>query len=913
MIVKFDSLNRLEVPSFYLCNPGSQYRNGVISNVLGALTDLSDRELVLNFNATSELNFRVNLAHRADPEDDAYVTMLYNGVLNRRMIFVENIGYFSITDVQDGYDGGYHYKDVTAMSAEVEIENKLLPYIKDGTYQFSQLFETIVKTIPMWTIGEVNLDVSKKYRTFEDVPTDKNALAFMLEDMQDAYECIFLFDCVKRQINVYDQNNYVMETQIHITKDDVINSLVISENSDNLYTALNVQGDENLNISPVNPLGANIIYNFDYYVSWMTPGLQAKMRDWNALVASKEKEYHDINLNYYNKLTEQSGFKAEIDRLKIQIDMYKRCKDNIVAEGSTATVESYNKVIEQNGGTPVGVQPEISDTLAEIDKLIAAANESMAATQAKLNTVTAEMEKLKESMVAIQNAIGLKTYFTKDEYDELSNYIYEGDYKDEYIAVNDLMTYADKFKQMETLYKRAKDQLKKAAFPTQEFSVDAENFLFAKAFEQWSEQLETGCLINVEVREGDIAALFLSNITVNYDDRNLRMTFGNRFNRFDQKSLFNGVLGDIKKSANSVNYIKDILYPIKDGKFDEMQEAIESSTMLTKENAMSSKDQEILIDDTGILGRKLVSPGRYDPKQIKITNQTIVFTDDEWSTAKTALGYFLFNNPKTGEIEERYGVVADTLIGSMVLSEEVGIYNTNNSITLDNNGFVLTSDYTTQSPSAHVFTIQKKLLGEDGLPYYDKQLYIDDNGNVVLNGTIKIQTAPGSGTTMGDLSSKVEATGSELTNLDSKIKNTTDNLNNRITEESENLSSRLNDTIKGTISSLDGKIGALSSTIDANYIEVQKSITDQLNAYKAEVGQYMTYDGNGLTLGSTTSSFKTLIDNKGMYFKQGDTIVSYVNNHQLHIPNAVIENTMILGKFFFSPRADGGCSLVWQD
>ena len=49
-----------------------------------------------------------------------------------------------------------------------------------------------------------------------------------------------------------------------------------------------------------------------------------------------------------------------------------------------------------------------------------------------------------------------------------------------------------------------------------------------------------------------------------------------------------------------------------------------------------------------------------------------------------------------------------------------------------------------------------------------------------------------------------------------------------------------------------------------------------------------------------------------MYFKQADTTVAYINNNQLYIPNAVIQNTLTLGKFFFSPRVDGGVSLVWQ-
>ena len=355
MKVKFDSLNRFEVPKFFVCSPGSQYKSGLLTNVLGCLSDTSDEELVLNFGAMSELNFRINRIKREDPDENAYTLMLYRALQNRRLIFVEDVGYFSISSVSDDYVNGVHYKDIKAESCEVEMQNKLVPYIEDGTYLFTDLLEKIVAVLPMWTIGEVNGDVAKKYRTFEGVSTELNALAFLQENMQDAYECIFHFDTINRRIDVYDQNNYFAETQIHITKADVINTLTISEGSEDLYTALNVQGDENLNISPVNPIGTNVIYNFDHYLDWMTDPLREKVVAWQDLVASKESEYYDLNLAYYENLTSQSDLNSEIDRINMQIEMYQRCRDNIVANGSTATVPSYNKVIEENGGVPVGV------------------------------------------------------------------------------------------------------------------------------------------------------------------------------------------------------------------------------------------------------------------------------------------------------------------------------------------------------------------------------------------------------------------------------------------------------------------------------------------------------------------------------------------------------------------------------
>lgn len=54
------------------------------------------------------------------------------------------------------------------------------------------------------------------------------------------------------------------------------------------------------------------------------------------------------------------------------------------------------------------------------------------------------------------------------------------------------------------------------------------------------------------------------------------MEFGNRFTRNDTKSLFDDVLGDIKKSANTLSYIREILYPIRNGEFNSMKEALET-------------------------------------------------------------------------------------------------------------------------------------------------------------------------------------------------------------------------------------------------------------------------------------------------------------------------------------------------
>lgn len=678
MIVRYSSLNRLEKPLFTLCNPGSVYTNGMVNKVVGMLVDTEAEEIVFNFNATSEFNLRVNRITRDDPVENTHVYSVYKAVQNRRLIFVDDIGYFMITNIEDGFDGHNHYKDVTAKSVDAEIAQKMVPFIENGTYRFSSdktgtnkgLLETVVETLPLWTIEHVDDTVAERWRTFEDVDTSINCLAFMLQNMQDAFECIFVFNNITRTISVYDQANYVRQTNIHITKEDLINSLDITENADDLFTAVSVIGDDNVTIAAINPLGTNVIYDFTYYLSWMSDSLSAKVVAWQNAIEAERESYYNLNLGYFNKMTEASNLEMEIEKLDTQITMYNRCRNNIVAENSTDLVGSYNEAIAEAGGEQITIQDSIEETLAVIDNLIAECESNKENNQAILETRQAELEAVKAQVDAVREKLKITSYFTEEEYTELCHYIFEGSYSDDYVVITDIMSYDDKFAQMKILYDRAMSQLQRASQPTQEFSVDVENFIFIKEFEAWSEQLETGCLINVELDVNDIAALFLSNMTINYDDHTLKMTFGNRFNKFDPKSLYDDVLGKITKSANTLAYIKEILYPIKSGEFNSMKEALQTSRNLTMGQALASTGEEVVIDGSGYTGRKLLESGVYDPRQVKLTGKNLVFTDDAWESCKVAIGELLF-----GDKESAYGINAEIIIGDIILGNNLRILN----------------------------------------------------------------------------------------------------------------------------------------------------------------------------------------------------------------------------------------------
>ena len=740
MIVRYDTLKRLETPSLILCNPGSKYDNktGVLSNVIGTLVDCESEETVLNFNATSELNFRVNKIEREDAEENAYTSLLYKSIQNRRLVFLTDIGYFMITSVKDGSSDGIQYKDVTAQSADIEIQQKMIPYVENGTYKFyteeletadaedsdstqkEGLFNKIVSALPLWTIGDIDAAVTKRYRTFEDVDTSLNCLSFMMDNMQDAYECIFVFDIIHRVINVYDQANYVRETSIHLTKDDLINSIDITENADDLYTAISVLGDdENVTISAINPLGTNTIYNFTYYIDWMSAGLGEKVKAWQKAVSNIESEYYTLNENYYTKLKALSDIEFNIQALNTQIALYIKCRNNIVAEGSTDKLQEYNGVIKEVGGKEI-TDPGIGDISKDIEALKQTINDLIAECDGKIgtekekqNSVQSEVDELWNEIIEKRSAVAIENYFNEQEREELNLYIYEGSFKDEYVTITDSMSYTEKFAQMKTLYDRAKTQLKKISEPTQEFSIDVENFLFVQEFEHMSEQLETGCLINVELGENDVAPLFLSNITVNFDDCSMSMTFGNRFNKFDPKSLFENVLGNVSKSANTLDFVKDVIKPISNGEFDNMKSALQTSRDLTMRAALSSGDEEVVIDSSGYTGKSKNADGSDNAMQVKIIGKNIVFTDDGWETCKLAIGRIVLSDESKSEI---YGINAKALIGDIIMGRNLTIKDS------DHNDILSVMDKKIKTYVEDVVTGNEDGMQSDGKPSIIKQI-----------------------------------------------------------------------------------------------------------------------------------------------------------------------------------------------
>lgn len=469
----------------------------------------------------------------------------------------------------------------------------------------------------------------------------------------------------------------------------------------------------------------------------------------------------------------------------------------------------------------------------------------------------------------IQGILNMESFLGESLWLECISYKREDTYSNSNY-ISDGLNNGELFNRALEFIEVAKKEIYKSSTLQHSISSTLKNLLVMKEFEPIVDKFSVGNWIRVKI-DDEVYRLRLIYYSIDFDDlENISVEFSDVKKYADGVSDSQSILNQAASMASSYDAVtRQASQGSKSNK--QLEDWTTKGLALTKMKIIDNADnQNIVWDSHGLLCREYRPiTDDYSDKQLKIINKGLYLTDDNWLTSKAGIGNFNFYNPETGQTEDGYGVIADKLVGNLILSEKVGIYNTSNSIELNSNGLTITAKGV---DNQKLFSIEKIEKDENGNETQKKLLFVDSDGDLVLNGSIRID--------------------SDDSDMNPSI-STIDDMNKWMTYETESLS---NEIIKKA--------------------DEQKEYADYiLNEYKTEIGQYITYDSNGLTLGAVGSNFKTVIDNLGIYFKEcseeGDVTVSYVTNRQLHIPNAVIDTTLRLGNFFFSPRTDGSVSLIW--
>jgi hypothetical protein len=210
------------------------------------------------------------------------------------------------------------------------------------------------------------------------------------------------------------------------------------------------------------------------------------------------------------------------------------------------------------------------------------------------------------------------------------------------------------------------------------------NFIGLSDYSVFTTQTDVGTIVTAELKREIVIESVLLEMSFDFNDpENFEMKFSNRLRLDDHNFIFSDLIGSAVGSSSSVSFNGGQWSNWNDNYKDDVSTFINSSLNATLNKLINSTKQEIVIDTNGLKGRRKTG-NTYDPKQVWLTSSILAFTNDNWSTAKAALGNISIPGGGTA-----YGLVADVIVGRLLAGNSLRISNEANNFILDNTGAFL--------------------------------------------------------------------------------------------------------------------------------------------------------------------------------------------------------------------------------
>ena len=779
MVIDFSKLDLKKQPVLLLCD-GS----GTPIQYLGYAFNV---EAELHYNETSSLSF--DYPAFVDGEETPH----YKDISGMHEVLWKDVGYFILTNPEESNDGSKRIKSCKAYSAEYEFTYKQITF-ESGTYDFydpikleNTVMGRIMELMPSWHIGEVDSSLTGKYRTFDSIT--ENAYNFIKGTVQDIYQCIFDFDVLNREVSVRCVDSSVSSSPVYLSTKNLAKEIKIEEQTEDIFTCLDVSGADGVNIRTVNPLGTNKIYDLSYFMTESNVGTEIKKQydSWNAAYEASRLPYFNTSIEMVIEQSRLANAEAKLTTLKGELGTLQSklsAEIDIQASGSSTTdntasikqeiSKKEDEIADQEGIIEVSKKKvndflialkKIKDSLAfkeffndnqlkTVNKFIkeSAIQESSFVvpsvntytTSDRNENVTSGIVEVKKSKVMVvitsnekeifsfkggdllltvnrkklsssiisgviersksDNSFVFTAYLNDGEYDKASDSgssfpsgcvsitgtctttshdcIKEattGAWSDGTAISCSGITGYFYLTENATEYQRRSvewdlldygmEVLRGISWPSYTFSVDSCNFLVPEDFVAFRNSLKFGQKIYLDIGDRVIEPILIG-CTFSFEDlSDLKLEFGDKYNcrdaRFNladllDKSISMGKSVDLSK----YNYNAFVDSGASNSVLDFMQSALDAS----KNAVLAGADQAITLDQTGLRLRKSDGNGGFLPEQIWAINNNIVFTDDDWDTAKMAIGKFTDEN-----LGSCWGVVAPNIVGTLLAGNNLVI------------------------------------------------------------------------------------------------------------------------------------------------------------------------------------------------------------------------------------------------
>lgn len=716
-----DFLNNLEKPIIYIAKKDKTF--------LGAVSIYDDLSLTFNLNAYQTASFKIyrdiygkKYEHYDDFQED-------------RLIMVQGIGWYKIHVETNIGDTGIS-KSITANSLECTLCNKRLIDFECNTGEI--LYDDYVKTIfydpinpkgsllnrvlnvaPSWSVGHVDASLANKQRSFDE--DDVDVYSFLTGDVSEAFNCLFIFDTFNQTVSAYDLDNYGEDTNIFISMDNLAQSMTETIDENSIITCYRVNGGDGIYINEVNPNSTNKIYNFEYYLPEMEESIQNKVKSYNEKYQSLKPQYEEImkrlgdqigviqelETRLPDDLNSKDWTKYGLDFLDSKVKSFKNIDEVYCAQGMNKP-DSFNyNLYQQNLEDLNNVTAEYNKRKSEVDS----------ATDV-YNSIISERN-------AVQAQLDMDKWFTKDEWKTLDSYVVEETYSNDNYITTDNTTDTERFDIERQLFDVAWKDLSKKCRPQYQYTSTLSNVLTIPQFKGFLKYFQLGNFIRMATDYDTVIKLRLISFTVDYNDTSkIDVTFSDAIRVHDIYEDAASIQAQANSAAMSFQFNKD-QYDKSVNQSNFVEEMRKYGLDVAN---IPVKNQHQSWDETGMWFRQWnEQKNDFDPEQIKIINNQIVFSDDGFQSAKMAIGKIPID--KNGNTV--YAVNAEAILGKLFLGEYLTLQNNSGTYKFDDDGFIAKGGNNSvriqPNQSGELFSIYKG---------NNKQFYVDSDGNVHFTGDL---------------------------------------------------------------------------------------------------------------------------------------------------------------------------------
>lgn len=655
-----------------------------------------------------------------------------------------------------------------------------------------------------YELGDLVENWVTKYRSFEATTCTWMS---MLENIAQAFDCLIVFDSYNQLINVCHKEEFGELTNISLTYDNALQEITKQRKLEDVVTRLWVESS-NTTIASVNILGTDYVECYNYFIDngIMSDELQNSLKLYEQLLKEKDIEFNNLLTQKYEK--DQSLTLANSQLVSLQ---GKYSGENAILTGIIKSATSANISSEQ-------------DKVMWADKQ-AAQQAIVVSLENQINEKTKEIQRLKDENAALETAmteIGIQIkkenavyngqkLFTNDLMLELSDYIIEKTITDDV----HLTAYS--------LYDYMVEQITSLQKPIIDFSIVSSMEFIKRTGQQLTDCIFIGAKMEIEDRAGELAnedgTVMLYGFTLQPKTDSvsgLTFTNGAEVPESAIKSI-GRVTQTVSNTKSLTDFYKSTWSDIKDKTVD-IGKLVNEGLDLAAQKVRSRTEQNIIeMDESGIF---LIDANNND-EQLALINDLIAMTTDRWRTSKVAI------SPE--------GVIADTLIGRMILGQELYISNDNVSLAIRDNGMTIRDRVGTdkiflgldadQNPEFRLGAKEDKshlVWDKDGLDIKADKIMLGSE-NLVTESKLE-QTADAIRMEVQDVAD----------GLRSEIKVTADEIRLEVANEVEGLNSTISQTAEAIRLEVSNAIDGVNSTIEQNAESIRLAV-ESIEGMKTEI------------------------------------------------------------------------------